>query len=116
VYKSTSKLSHTYYGAIPITESVTVFKPSLKAGMSWKVDLRAGSHDDIGKFTQYIYLPKSASSKNNGPLQAIVEYSHAFTTITPSIGGVSGVFLYGISTGTGKDYADNPPISSVKSY
>ncbi|QYF84285.1 S8 family peptidase [Brevibacterium sp. PAMC21349] len=115
-YKSTSKLSHTYYGAIPITESVTVFKPSLKAGMSWKVDLRVGSHDDIGKFTQYIYLPKSASSKNNGPLQAIVEYSHAFTTITPSIGGGSGGFSYGISTGKGKDYADNPPISSVKSY
>lgn len=115
-YKSTSKLSHTYYGAIPITESVTVFKPSLKAGMSWKVDLRAGLHNDIGKFTQYIYLPKSASSKNNGPLQAIVEYSHAFTMITPSIGGGSGGFSYGISTGTGKDYADNPPKSSVKSY
>lgn len=115
-YNSTSKLNHTSYGALPSTEYVKAFKPSLKQGMSWKVNLRAGTHDDIGKFTQYVYLPKSASSNNNGPFQAKVEYSHAFTTLVPSIGGGTGGFSYGISTGKGSDFADHPPIASIKSY
>ncbi len=115
-YNSTTKLSHTWYGAIPITDKISVFNPSLKAGMSWKVNMHAGSSDEKGSFTQYVYLSKSATSAANGPLQTKVEYSHAFSSVTPSIGGGSSGFSYGISPTIGTDYADNPPIASVKSY
>ncbi|EAR66244.1 extracellular alkaline serine protease [Bacillus sp. NRRL B-14911] len=114
-YNSATSLTHTWYGAIPITDYESVYKPDLKAGISWKVDLHAGSSDEKGSFTQYVYLPKSATSAN-GPFQAKVEYSHAFTTISPSIGGGSGGFTYGIVPGISTDYADNPPVASVKSF
>jgi hypothetical protein len=112
-YNSTSKLAQTWYGAIPITDYISVYNSVLKAGMSWKVDLHAGTHDDKGSFTQYVNLPTSATSASLGPFQAKVEYSHAFTTISPSIGGGSSGFTYGIVPGITTDFADNPPISSV---
>lgn|GEM_PF-2034689 len=105
-WKSINNYQHTWYGAIPITEYVSPYKYQLKAGVAYKVDLRAGSSDDTGYVQNTLYLPKSSS----GYMQVMFEYSHSWTGVLPSVGYGSGGFSFGISPVWGTDYVDNPPV------